>query len=268
VAVRVKTFPDGGRIFHAYPLASCGQESSKTLVHQDARCQGAAEEEERSDDGVSDRHPEQGSAGGDRSGVRAAARVREAARAARFDRMATVTFPERVRSYDKAYKLLAGWLHYHGREWFRKYVAVPELHPGGHGWHWHILHGHYLTPTELFAFRESWTRYLQERGMVLPHGSAWVQVHLKKFPTSRTAAGYAAKYVSKALGCGLPPGRQRYLRSEGLARPEVREYLARCLDDCLSWWTALGYKVIDGRERGWGQFIWATDDWTYGEPVR
>ena len=68
---------------------------------------------------------------------RARSRVRRILRYYDLTYMVTLTFPGGgVHEYDRALHFLQDFVHDHG-ELVRldgKYVAVPELHPGGHGW--------------------------------------------------------------------------------------------------------------------------------------
>ena len=96
-----------------------------------------------------------------------------------------------------------------------RWVAVPELHPGGHGWHVHLLVGRWL-PKALV--RRCW-----------PYGF----VDGRKFRAkgggragARAAAGYAAKYTAKTADIDtVPRGAHRYWRAEGMA---VLELHAEC----------------------------------------
>jgi hypothetical protein len=95
-----------------------------------------------------------------------------------------------------AAKLVRTWIRdaHTGSSWLRGcYVIVPELHPGGHGWHMHIL-----TPNRIpiERVRSSWTRFLAARGYSSPTGR--IRCHAKDWGSSRHAAAYASKYVTKA----------------------------------------------------------------------
>ena len=76
--------------------------------------------------------------------------------------MVTLTFPaEGVHDYDRSLRYLQDFLHDHG-ELLRlggHYLAVPELHPGGHGWHWHVLVGRRFAKVELADLRQGWTDF-------------------------------------------------------------------------------------------------------------
>jgi hypothetical protein len=170
--------------------------------------------------------------------------------------MATLTHAVPVHEYDVAYRLLSGWLHKHGRLWFPEYLAVPELHPGGHGWHWHLLHSNRPSKHQLHQLRQSWSRYLARHGYAAPGQT--VQVHLKHHASARLAANYAAKYVGKSLDSGaVGPGRHSYLRSEGLSVVRPRLTYVPCLDDAVKVLEGLGWFFIDGRTLpGQLLFVW------------
>lgn len=174
------------------------------------------------------------------NGNRSATRVKRLSRSNKFKRMFTLTFPgEGVHDYDESYRLVAGWLHYHGRQWFPGYLMVPEEHPGGHGWHWHLLHRDRPNKKQLAAIRRSWSSYLASHG----HDNHGARIHAKHWGSTRKAAEYAAKYVGKALD-GIAPGRNRYMRSLGLTLPEVTELVIRSsLSELADYFEALGWKV-------------------------
>jgi len=105
----------------------------------------------------------------------------------------------------------------------RGYVWVPELHPGGHGWHFHILRHGGMSRELLGAFRRSWTCFCVSQGLSLGGRSEYVRFHIKHLG-ARSAASYAAKYLGKAMAEGhLPPGAHRYDVSEGLDLPKPVE---------------------------------------------
>lgn len=162
------------------------------------------------------------------SGRRAARVVRRLARyfEARF--MWTFTFPgEGVHEYDRAYRAISTLMHHGPVEWRKTWVcAVPEPHPEGHGFHWHVLVSRRCTKDVLRAVRVWWTNLCYSReygGYVRPEYRCYVQVHVKRWASGRKAGGYAGKYVAKSIGEGhIPPGRHRYLRAEHLTIPAAR----------------------------------------------
>lgn len=150
---------------------------------------------------------------------RAAVMIRRRARAAQLTRLWTLTFPAPgVHDYRRAAALFDRWMHDYGAKLFRHvYVAVPELHPGGHGWHWHILtRGH----VSVNAVRRSWTRFLANRGLTPSGGARWIRVHVAKEPSPRRAARYVAKYIVKTIGAGIPKGMKRYRYGIGTSVPQ------------------------------------------------
>lgn len=89
-----------------------------------------------------------------------------------------------------------------------RWLAVLELHPGGHGWHVHMLVSRYV-PKEIV--RKIWghghidVRSIAGRGVV------------DSLSAARKAAAYASKYVSKdADKTPRAPGEHRYYRSESM----------------------------------------------------
>lgn len=84
------------------------------------------------------------------------------------------------------------------------YLVVPELHPKGHGIHFHIAVGFFYPYAKL---RKAWAK-----------GFVWAK-NMKRpgecgFLGARRAANYAAKYVGKAIE-ETPFGGHRYERAQG-----------------------------------------------------
>lgn len=166
---------------------------------------------------------------------RARARVRRMARMAELRYMWTLTFPDAgCHDLGEAVKLLTGWLKGRrhdvagpGREFFGgEYVAVPELHPGGHGYHWHLLTNRRV-PFQ--ALQVSWTAHLLRNGY--GDGRGHVRVHYKLFDSAKQAASYAAKYVSKTFDReGIPLGTHRYRVGDSLGKLIPRYGLVYCRD--------------------------------------
>lgn len=94
-----------------------------------------------------------------------------------------------------------------------RYVWVLELHPGGHGWHVHMLVNRYVSKGLL---AEVWGHGFVDARMIRGAGPQ----------AAKNAGRYAAKYVAKdALTAqGREPRAQRYGRSEGLGVTEMRAY--------------------------------------------
>lgn len=100
------------------------------------------------------------------------------------------------------------------------WLAVPELHPGGHGWHVHVAVSEFI---HWRAFNAAW-----------PHG----QTESPRGPDGKRLAGkidasvtasYLGKYVAKSLGEGRTHlGQHRYFRPKGV-EVEVDELRGRIL---------------------------------------
>jgi hypothetical protein len=128
--------------------------------------------------------------------------------------MGTLTFPGLgIHDFDRAQALCGEFLRLYGKSLFVRWLAVPELHPDGHGWHWHVLTDRRIPVNRV---RSQWTSYLARRGLEVSGGARWVRFNVTMFKSSQGAARYAAKYVSKV--CDVPAGRHRYAMSDS-ARP-------------------------------------------------
>lgn len=152
---------------------------------------------------------------------RARSRVRRLCRQYGMRYMVTLTFPgEGVHDYDRALRLVQDFIHDHGELLYRDrrvWLAVPELHPGGHGWHWHILVPRRYSKAALLALRVGWTEFLRRRDMPPSGGAIYTRIDVKDWREPRRAAGYAAKYVGKMFESdSREKGRKRYLRPRGL----------------------------------------------------
>ncbi|MEI7814973.1 MAG: hypothetical protein WCJ13_09290, partial [Coriobacteriia bacterium] len=153
-------------------------------------------------------------------------RVRRLVRYYGLTLMVTLTFPGvGVHDYNESLRLVQNFIHDHGEllHLGGHYVAVPELHPSGHGWHWHVLVRRRFTRNELRAVREGWTAYLGRRGMHPSGGAKSVRVNLKDWQTGAVAAGYASKYVGKTFEqAHLGKNRRRFLASQGAVVEAMR----------------------------------------------
>lgn len=140
---------------------------------------------------------------------RASCAIRRRVRNAGLTKLWTFTFPgEGIHDFFQASKLFGRWLNDYGNKFFNGfYVAVPEMHPNGHGWHWHLLSRKYV---DVNAVRVSWTKFLKNRGYNPTGGACFVRVHVKRLGSSRRSASYISKYVSKELGKYIPKGKKRY----------------------------------------------------------
>lgn len=134
------------------------------------------------------------------------------------------------------------------------YVYVLELHPGGHGYHVHLL------LQERFIDKHKMQR--------MWGGIVWFARHhrdsagnkLKARHGARQAAGYLLKYVTKDWGPGS--GEHRYERSTGFNEEEVRQ-LFRSFAEALAWVATFrqGEPVLSEWESE------SVEDW-HGPPVR
>jgi hypothetical protein len=207
-----REYPDGGREWAITP--SFDRESRATTAFRNA---GASTDRR---EGAVAPNTDQNRV---KNNARAARTVKRLARYEDLRYMWTPTFPGGgVHDYQTAYELLARFLHDHGDLVHHggPYIAVPELHPGGHGWHFHVLLRTGMHRGALCELQRGWTLFLSRRGLHALSPSGLVRHHIKRFASARLAGRYAGKYVSKAMGNGLENGRQRYLRSEGLTIPE------------------------------------------------
>ena len=157
---------------------------------------------------------------------RAKTQVRMKCRVCDLSIMVTLTFPgEGIHDYNKALSLVQNFIHDHGKALYRegKWIAVPELHPNGHGWHWHILVSRRFTKKEIQTLREKWTDFLGRKGIV-PSGSAnYVRINIKEWRNASEAAAYAAKYVGKSFDEEVrEKNRKRYLVAHGI---EIKEHV-------------------------------------------
>jgi hypothetical protein len=154
-----------------------------------------------------------------RASRRARTVMRRLARANGMRYMTTLTVPAGgSRSREACGALVRGFLRTEaGRRFFRfGWIAVLEPHKLG-GYHLHILHANRL-PAVLV--RNQWTRFmLDHHGYTLPSSTSFVRTHEKDWGSSRKAASYGCKYVSKSFGAAGDErgfGQHRYLRSKGL----------------------------------------------------
>lgn len=125
--------------------------------------------------------------------------------------MWTLTFAERTTAADRPVVVAA--LQRFGKRLARRlpgirWLAILEEHPGGHGWHIHMLVSRYVPKAMV---RSIWghghidVRQIAGRGVK------------DDLSAARKAAAYASKYVSKAVdGTPRSPGEHRYYRSESM----------------------------------------------------
>ena len=164
---------------------------------------------------------------------RARTRVRRIVRTYGLRFMVTLTFPgDGIHDYDAALRLFQDFMHDHGDVLHRGrvWVAVPELHPKGHGWHWHVLVARRFPRAKLDGLRRSWTDCLGRRGILPSGGATFVRIDVKAWGSAAKAAAYASKYISKTFGQGhIGKGRHRFLCAQG-AIVAARMFTAPSLD--------------------------------------
>lgn len=255
-----RVYPDKGREWSITPIhAENGDFPTRRGETLTARRDGARTAKNEQ---IADRPPRDYAA---ESAARARRTVSRLGRYCEMVNMYTLTFPgEGVHDYGGAYKLVSGFVRDKGG-WLRArgYLAVAELHPRGHGWHWHILfRGPRMPRHILMDLQRAWTAYLADH-VEIPgwDGKSLARHHVKRWHSARMASRYAGKYVAKNVGDGLAPGRQRYLRSEGLALPPAG------VSFHPSWLAALGAiplspllwdRLYDGRPAA--PFLWVSFD--------
>lgn len=196
---------------------------------------------------------------------RARSNVRRLCRSYGLRYMVTLTFPGAgVHDYDRALQLVQDFIHDHGEALHcgREWLAVPERHPGGHGWHWHVLVPERFTKPGLKALRTGWTEFLRRRGMPPSGGARFVRIDVKRFGDAERAAMYAAKYVGKAFESGeREKGRKRYLRPTRLA-VEVGQGSAGSLAEVRDAINEIGartsFSSSDAKEWQGPPMVWAT----------
>ncbi len=136
---------------------------------------------------------------------RARAIVRRTAGEHKLDRLWTLTFRSACRERCDAVKEYQTFMKRLQRKVGAvKAIAVPELHPGGHGWHVHI----------------AIDRFLPKLTVATAWGHGFVDARRLKAQGGRpaaTAGRYIAKYLTKdAWADPAQRGTQRYLKSAGL----------------------------------------------------
>jgi len=223
-------YPDGSGELFATVVRPGGRGTSSEigewrLYHKEIREQGVPEADRRACE-RQDRRQERNR---EEAVRRARTRVRRVVRYYNLTYMVTLTFPgEGVHDYDQALRYLQDFVHDHGGllRLGGHYIAVPELHPSGHGWHWHVLVCRRFTPSELAALRLGWTHFLGRRGMEPSGGARFVRIDVKAWGSACRAAGYASKYAAKTFEqASIGKGRRRFLSSQG-AVVDKREFVA------------------------------------------
>lgn len=96
-----------------------------------------------------------------------------------------------------------------------KWLAVLEWHPGGHGWHVHMVVSEYRPKA---AIADMWGWGFVDTRLIRPKGEG------TSMAAARKAAQYVAKYVTKPADSSAPahvPGDHRYLRPLGMTWTEI-----------------------------------------------
>jgi len=221
ITVNSYTFPDGGGEITA---VKSGKPKNNKIVNSDEWNQYIQDRREFGPEKATELAHERQVARQERSKTEAARRaktkVRRICRTHQLKYMVTLTFPgDGVHDYDRALRLVQDFIHDHGNLLGRGgiWLATPELHPSGHGWHWHVLVAKRFTKSELESLRVGWTQYLRRHSMEPSGGARFVRIDVKQWGNASQAAGYAAKYVGKTFEDGqLGKYRKRYLVSRGV----------------------------------------------------
>lgn len=145
-------------------------------------------------------------------------------RVARFNDLRlhiTLTVPgEGVHEWRRMVKLMEKLMKETLKYW-DGYLLVIELHPGGHGYHAHVLTRVGWDKRKLRRFRKAYNAFWVREGYLEEGQNAIFR--LVKHKSSRTGARYAAKYIGKSMSeGGRPPGAHRYLRKQGMHGPTAR----------------------------------------------
>jgi hypothetical protein len=262
VGVSVYEYPDGVELTAVPRTPSRPKkdvaEREWLQYEQDVRAVGPEEAKRRADE----RQAARAERTSDESVRRAKTRVRRVVRYFGLRYMVTLTFPgEGVHDYNQGLRVLQDFIHDHGARLHLggQYVAVPELHPRGHGWHWHVLVGRRFSRAELRALRVGWTAFLGRKGMHPSGGATWVRIDVKDWGTSANAGGYASKYVGKSFEAAeLGKNRRRFLASHGAVVQSEKawaESLSEVEAVCES--VPGGQVVLTEREDGRPAIVWA-----------
>lgn len=266
VSVGLIQYPDGGgELYGAYRMGS----KDNGVAAEREEIQQAAEEREHGPlvaSLLANKRDELKAERSVQTAVqRARTQVRRIIRMYELRVMVTFTFPdEGVHDYDQALKLMQRFINDHGLCLHRGgvWLAVPELHAGGHGWHWHVAVKDFFSEEELFMLRGKWTLYLLRKGFKLPEGCKWVHVNLSGEKKRGRLAGYLSKYLQKAFEDDTrTKGRKRYLASKQI-KIDVKRGNAYSLNEVRELaWQIKGAHVFDSQENdGWlgPDIVWAS----------
>ncbi|MBK5211604.1 MAG: hypothetical protein JJE36_04745 [Coriobacteriia bacterium] len=196
---------------------------------------------------------------------RAKTKVRRICRYYGLSVMVTLTFPGKgVHDYDEALHYVQKFINDHGSALYLDgvYVAVPELHPKGHGWHWHVLVHRRFTLEEKEWLDWQWTLFLERKGMKVSGGAKFVRINLKDFKNARSGAAYASKYIGKTFDSDERlKNRKRYLCSRKI-HVEVKHGNAFSLDEVrnLIWQIDDAYTFDSNENDEWlgPEVLWAS----------
>ncbi len=129
-----------------------------------------------------------------------------------------------------------------------RWLAVLEWHPGGHGWHVHMVVDRFV-PKGLVAELWGWGFVDARRIAVRGDGGS--------MGAARRAASYVAKYLTKSQDPAAPahvPGDHRYLRPLGMHWTEI-EFEGWFPDLVARSWALLGGNIgwlwWSGHEPSW-----------------
>lgn len=207
-----------------------------------------------------------------KSARRAVGQVRSIVRASGLRNMWTFTFPgEGCHDYDVAASVFEAFIPFL-RHWHAgAYLWVPELHPGGHGWHFHMAVGRFMP---VLLVRRAWTQHCRDYGFACVAPDPTIHVLSSLAPstfgaplsearrtTARTGshglrlsslgepmvqvdvtegsvAGcgrYLAKYLAKTfVQADLPMGRHRYRPGRHVGRPLVTQHKNVDVEDFIA----------------------------------
>lgn len=117
--------------------------------------------------------------------------------------LGTLTFAKAVHDIDEAWHAIhmmaIRYKAKHGH--LLNYIAVPELHPGGHGWHFHVV-----INVPWIDFSE-FIHKIWKLGFVKFSPKPTGDIH----ELAGSLAGYLVKYLTKAV-THIPKGKRRYSR--------------------------------------------------------
>jgi hypothetical protein len=150
-----------------------------------------------------------------KSARRAVGEVRSIVRASGLRTMWTFTFPgDGEHAYDVAVRVFEAFVPFL-RHWHAgAYLWVPELHPGGHGWHFHMAVSRFMP---VLLVRRAWTQHCRDYGYVIAAPDPTIHV---SFPLASSTFGASDHRVDRAsLRCSTTAGG---LRVSGLNEPMVQ----------------------------------------------